>query len=228
MRGVAVADEQRLQLLVADARENRGIGDLVAVQIQDRQYRAVTRRIDKLVRMPRRSKRSGLGLPVAHHAGYNEVGTVERHAVRMGEAVPELAPFVDRTGGFRGHVRSDLTGKGKLLEEFLHPLCVFALVGINFGIGPFEIGRAQYARGAVAGPGHENHVEIVLDDHPVQMDPCEGQRRARTPMAEQPVLHMLCLQGLLEERIVLEVDHPDRKIIASPPIRIHQFQFLIR
>ena len=37
----AVARQQALQLLARDARENGRIGDLVAIQVQDRQHRAV-------------------------------------------------------------------------------------------------------------------------------------------------------------------------------------------
>ena len=77
VRLVAVADEQRLQLLVADAREDGRVGDLVAVEVQDRQHRAVAHRIDELVRVPRRRERSGLRLAVAHDAGDDQVGVVE-------------------------------------------------------------------------------------------------------------------------------------------------------
>src|SRR5262245_50657577 len=46
IRRIAIADEQRFELFVTDARKNRRVSDLVAVEIQDRQYRAITRRID--------------------------------------------------------------------------------------------------------------------------------------------------------------------------------------
>ena len=68
VRLVAVAAEQLRQLLVADAREHRRAGDLVAVQMQDRQHRAVARRIQKLVRMPARRERAGLRFAIADDA----------------------------------------------------------------------------------------------------------------------------------------------------------------
>ena len=43
-RRPAIAAEQAQQLLLRDARQHRGAGDLVAVQVQDRQHRAVARR----------------------------------------------------------------------------------------------------------------------------------------------------------------------------------------
>ena len=177
--------------------------------------------------MPRCGERPGLRLPVTNHAGDDEIGVVERHAVGVGETVTQLAAFVDGAGGFRSDVATDMAGEGELFEEFLHPFGVLALVRIDLGIGAFEICRPQHPGRAVARPGHENHVEVVLYDHPVEMHPNEGQRRARAPVAEQPVFHIFSLQGLLEQRVVLEIDHAYRKVIARPPIGIHQFQFFI-
>ena len=72
---VAVADEQRAQLVVRDARQHGRVGDLVAVEVQDRQHRAVARRVRRTCwsassppagrsrprRRPRRSRRAGRG-----------------------------------------------------------------------------------------------------------------------------------------------------------------------
>jgi hypothetical protein len=76
--------------------------------------------------------------------------------------------------------------------------------------------------------GHEDHVEIVPDDHAVQMDPDERQRRARAPMAEQPVLHMFRPQRLSQERVVPEIDHSDGEIVARSPIAVGQLQLFVR
>ena len=89
------------------------------------------------------------------------------------------------------------------MKNFCMPFRVLALVRIDLGVSAFEICRPQHARRAVAGAGHENHVEVVLDDHPVEVHPHEGQCRARAPVAEQAVLDMLGLQGLLEQRVIL-------------------------
>ena len=151
IRRVTVADEQRFELLVADAREDRGIGDLVAVQIQDRQYRAVVGRVEELVRMPRGRERPGLGLTVSYDAGDNQIGIVERHAVGMGQAVAKLATFVDRARRFRRHVAADVAREGELLEEFLQPFRVLALVRIDFGVQSLRDTPAQ-ARPAPRGP----------------------------------------------------------------------------
>jgi hypothetical protein len=63
---------------VADAREDGRIGDLVAVEVEDRQHGAVADRIDELVGMPGGGERPGLRLAVADHARDDELGVVER------------------------------------------------------------------------------------------------------------------------------------------------------
>ena len=63
-----------------------GIGDLVAVEVQDRQDRPVGRRVQELVGMPARRQRSGLRLAVADDAGDDQVGIVEGGAVGVREA----------------------------------------------------------------------------------------------------------------------------------------------
>ena len=71
--GVAVALQQRRQLVVADAREHRRVGDLVAVQVQDRQHRAVAGGVEELVRVPAGGERAGLRLAVADDAADEQV-----------------------------------------------------------------------------------------------------------------------------------------------------------
>ena len=69
MRRPAVAAKQLLQFLALDAGQDCRIGDLVAVEVQDRQHRAIGGGIEKLVGMPRRRQRPGFRLAVADDAG---------------------------------------------------------------------------------------------------------------------------------------------------------------
>ena len=87
---------------MADAREDGWIGDLVTVEVQNRQHGAVADRIDELVRMPGGGERPRFGLAVADHAGDDELRIVEAGAVSVREAVTELAPLMDGSGRFRG------------------------------------------------------------------------------------------------------------------------------
>ena len=93
-RLVAIAEKQISHLVVAHPADHRRIGDLVAVEVQDRQHGAVMRRIQELVGMPGSGERTGFGLAVADHAGADQVGIVECGAIGMHQRVTEFAAFM--------------------------------------------------------------------------------------------------------------------------------------
>ena len=76
--------------------------------------------------------------------------------------------------------------------------------------------------------GDVDHVEVEFLDQPVQVDVDEIQTWRRSPMAEQPRLDVFLCQGLLEQRVVVEIDLADRQVVGGPPIRIHQCPFFVR
>ena len=125
-RPLAVALEQLHELLLGDAGEHGRVRDLVAVQVQDRQHRAVGDRVQELVRVPARRERSGLRLAVADDARDEQVGIVERRAERVRERVAELAALVDRSRRLGRDVARDPAGKRELPEEAAQPLFVLA------------------------------------------------------------------------------------------------------
>ena len=89
-RRVAVADEQRLQLLVADAGQEGRVIDLVAVQVQDRQHRPVRDRVEELVAVPARGQRTRLRFPVTHHHERDQVRPIVDSPVSVRDAVAQL------------------------------------------------------------------------------------------------------------------------------------------
>ena len=119
-------------------------------------------------------------------------------------------------------------GERELGEEALHALFVGGDVRIDLAVGPLEVGVRDQARPAMPGAGDVDHVEVVLLDQPVQVDVDEVQTWRRSPMAEQPRLDVLLCQGLLEQRVVVEIDLTDRQVVGGPPIRIHQSPFFVR
>src|SRR5262249_43338212 len=81
-----------------------GVGDLVAVEVEDRQDAAVAGRVDELVAVPAGRQRPRLGLAVANHAGDDQVGVVERRPERVAEGVAQLAALVEAAGRLRRDV----------------------------------------------------------------------------------------------------------------------------
>ena len=101
MRRPAVAAEQGVEFLVRNAREDRGVVDLVAVQVQHGQHGAVAHRVQELVRVPGGGERSGFGFTVADHDRHQQVGVVEGRAEGVRDAVAQLAALVDGSRRFR-------------------------------------------------------------------------------------------------------------------------------
>ena len=225
---VAVAAQQMIELLVTDAGEHGGIGDLVAVQMQDRQDGAVPRRVQELVGVPARCQRSGLGLAIADDAGDDQVRIVERCAIGMRQGIAEFAALVDGAGCLRRDVTGNAAGKRELREQALHPLFVAGDVRIYLAVGAFQVGVRDQGRPAVPWAGHIDHVEIVRLDDAVQVGVDEVQARRGSPVPEQPRLYVLLGQRLLEQRIVVEIDLADRKVVCGPPVRVDQCPFVGR
>ena len=150
-RGPAATLEELLQFLVLDAGEDRRVADLEAVEMQDRQHRAVGDRIEKLVGLPGRRQRPGLGLAVADDAGDDQTGIVERRAEGVAEGIAEFAAFMDRAGRRGRDMARNAAGERKLLEQPLHSGFVLADVGIDLAVAAFEIGVGDQRRAAMAG-----------------------------------------------------------------------------
>ena len=223
---VAVAAHQGVQLLVADAGQHRGVGDLVAVQVQDGQHAAVADRVEELVAVPAGGQRPGLGLAVADDAGDDQVGVVEGGAVGVRQRVAQLAALVDGAGRLRGDVAGDAAGERELREEPLHARLVLADVGINLAVGSLQVGVGHQRRPAVPGAGDVEHVQVVFLDDPVQMDVEEVLARRGSPVTEQARLDVLELQRLLEERVVHQIDLADGQVVRGPPVGVHLAQLL--
>ena len=228
MRCVAVAAEELVEFLTADAGEHGRIGDLVAVQVQDRQHRSVGQRVQKLVRVPARRHRPGLGLAVPDGAGDDQAGVIEGRTVGMRQRIAELAPLVDRPGRLRRHVARDASGKGELGEKPLQARLVLRDVRIDLAVGAFQIGVGDQRRPAVAGTGDKDHVEVARPDQPVQVRVDEVQARRRAPMPEQPRLDVVTGERLPQKRVVVQIDLADRQEVRCPPVGIQQLLLLDR
>ena len=123
----AIAAEKVLQFLAADARQQRWIVDLVAVEMKDRQHGSIADGIEEFVDVPCRGQRSRFGFSVADDCGDDGFRIVECCAARVRQDVPEFSALVDRSRSLRRAVAADSAGERKLSEEFMQTSDVFAL-----------------------------------------------------------------------------------------------------
>src|SRR5215470_13997236 len=128
---VAVAVEKLRELFIVETAQNGGIGDLVAVEMQNGKHRSVARRIEKFVRMPARGEGTAFALTVAHNAAGQQVGIVVRSAVGMHQSVAELSALVDGPGGIGRSVAGDPTWERELLEQFPQAFLVLLNGGVK-------------------------------------------------------------------------------------------------
>ena len=225
-RPVAVALEERHELGARDPREHGRVRDLVAVQVQDREHRAVPLRVQELVRMPARRERARLGLAVADDARDEQIRVVEGRPERVRERIAELAALVDRAGRLRRDMARDPARERELPEQPPQALFVLLDVRVQLAVGALEVGVRDHARTTVARAADVDRVQIAGAYLAVQVRVDEVQARCRAPVAEQPRLDVLGLQRLAQQRVVEQVDLPDGEIVRSTPVGIDQPQLL--
>src|SRR5208337_1834251 len=226
IRSVPITDEQRLQLVVADTRQDCGVVDLVAIQMQDRQHRPVDDRVEEFVAVPAGGEGPRLGLAVANHHEGDQVRVVVGRPVSVRDAVAQFAAFVDTAGGFWRGVAADAAREGKLLEKALQPRCVFALFRVDLGVRPLEVSLGQYGGRPVPGATDVDRVEVVFFDQPVEVGVGKALTGVRTPMAQQPRLYMLQGQRLSQQGVDLEVQHTEAEIETRTPVRVDPAQLV--
>ena len=224
VRLVAVAAHQVEQLRLRNPGEHGRIGDLVAVQVQDRQHRAVRHRVEELVRVPGGGQRPGLRLAVPDDAGDDQVRVVEGGPVRVHERVAELAALMDRAGRLRRRVAGDPAGEGELPDEPAQPVVVRGDRGVELAVGALQVRRGHHSRAAVARSGHVQGLDVPVDDRPVEVCPEEGQPGGGAPVPEQPRLDVLEPQRLAQQRVVEQVDLPDGQVVGRAPPGVEQSQ----
>ena len=225
---VPVPLEQRHELRLGNPGEDGRIRDLVAVQMQDRQHRAVGLRIQELVRVPAGRERARLGLAVADDAGDEQLGIVEGSAVRVRERVAEFAALVDRARCLGRDVARDPAGEGELTEELVQPLLVHAHARIDLAVGALEVRVRDERRPTVARPGHVEHLEVARPDRPVEVRVDEVQSRGRPEMPEQARLDVLGRERLAEQRVVEQEHLSNREVVRRTPVRVEKPKLLAR
>jgi hypothetical protein len=219
-RLVSVAPHQLEQLMLGDPGQHRGVRDLVAVEVEDRENHTVEPGVHELVGVPCGRERSRLGFAVADHARDEQVGVVERRTVGVAERVPQFAALMQGARGVGRRVARDAARERELAEQ--PPDAVFGAVDlrVDLRVRALQIAVGDHARAAVPRAGDVEGVEIPFPDHSVQVGVEEVESGRRPPVTEEPRLDVLGPQRLAQQRIVEQIDLPDAQVVGRPPPRV--------
>ena len=231
VRLIAHALKELGELLVGHAGKNGGVGDLIAVEVQNRQDDAVRCRVHEFVGLPRGRERAGLGLTVAHHGHGQQARIVHDGAIGVAERIAELAALVDGAGRLGSKVARDATGIGELAEELLQAGLVIGDVGANLAVGTVEQRLRGAGRATVARAHQKDGVLVVVGDQAVNVTKEEVNARRGAPVTNQTVLNVRTakvtrLAGLLvhkigaHQRIGAKIDLADGQIVGGAPVQI--------
>ena len=238
VRIIAHALEELGELLIRDAGQDRRVGDLVAVEVQDREDDAVGLGVHELVGLPRGGKRAGLGLTVADDGDSEEARVVHDGAVSVGQGVAQLAALVDGARGLRSVVRGDATGVRELTEELLEASLVVGDVRTDVVVGAVKQGLSGAGRSTVTRAHEEDGVLLVVGDEAVHVTEQEVHARRGAPVANETVLdvgttEVTGLAGLLvnpvlaHKRVGTEVDLADGQVVRSAPVLLDALELLL-
>jgi len=124
-------------------------------------------------------------------------------------------------------VRGDAVGPGELTEEALESVEVALDVGVDLGVGAFEIGVGDDAGRPVAGANDEHGVGVLVADDAVEVEVNEVESGGGAEVAEQAWLDVIAGERLAEQRIVAQVDLTDGEIVGSAPVGVHEVKLLL-
>ncbi len=72
----------------------------------------------------------------------------------------------------------------------------------------------------MSGAADVDRVEVVFFDQPVKVDVGKGLAGIRAPVTQQTRLYVVQYQRLSQQGVFLQIQHPQAKIEAGPPVRV--------
>ena len=213
--------EEVRDLLVGHARKDRGVGDLIAVQMQNGQDRAVGGGVEELVALPGGGQRPGFGFAVADGDCRDQPGVVEHGPEGVGDAVAQLAAFVDGARRLGSAVAGYAAGEGELLEQLLHARFILRDVGIDLAVGAVHIIVGDKEVAAVTGAGEKDQIQIVALDDTVEVDKNEVLPGNRAPVTHDLLLDHVQCQRFFEQRVLQQVELSCREIVCRAEPGVH-------
>src|ERR1700722_2307746 len=94
VRRITASLEESNQIFVALTRHYRRPGNFVSVQMQDRQYRSISRRIQEVNALPAAFEWAGFGFAVANDASHDKVLIIESRSESVNQRISESSALV--------------------------------------------------------------------------------------------------------------------------------------
>jgi hypothetical protein len=120
----------------------------------------------------------------------------------------------------------DPAREGELAEERAQPGLVLADRRVQLGVRALEVRVGDDPRPAVTGAGDVDRVEVAGTDRPVHVRPDQVEPGCRPEVAEQARLDLLGGEWLAQERVVEQVDLPDRQVVGRAPVGVEQLELV--
>ena len=163
----------------------QSVPQFCTVQVEDREHRAVARRVQVADAFPGSRKRARFGFTVADDGGDDQVRVVERRTERMREHVAELAPFMDRTRRRHADVARHAARRREAPEQAAESGGISRDFAIHLSVRALQVHVGQHCRAAVSGPCEKDGVHVMLFDQPIEMHVNEVQSWRRAPVPEE-------------------------------------------
>ncbi len=165
MRIVAIASEKLRQFLAADARQNRRIGDLEAVELKYGKKRPPSRAgFRNLLECQLAANAPVSASAVTDDAGHDQLRIVEGRTVSVEQRIAQFTALVDRTWSFRRDVARNSVGPGELAEEPSQSVPIALNRRIALSVRSFQIGLRHQTRAAMTRADDVHHAQVVLFD----------------------------------------------------------------
>src|SRR5260370_27484370 len=122
----------------------------------------------------------------------------------------------------------DAAGSRELAKQSPHPRNVLPDLRIKFRVGTFEINLRNDRRPTMPRSRYIDDARVVILDEPVQMYIDKILPGRRSPMPKQARLDMLRAKRLPKQRIVPQINLPDRQVVGRAPIRVEEAVVVVR
>ena len=194
--------------------------------MQDRQHRAVTRRIDEIDALPAARERTRLRFAIADHGGDEQIGIVHHCAERVHQYIAELAALMDRARRRHTDMARHAARCRELPEQLEHAGCTARYLRKTFRVATLQPHVRDQGRTAMTGTRHVDGVQIVFPDQPIDVHVDQVEPGRGAPMAKQPRFNVVGAELFAQQRVRHQVDLSDSEIIRGTPPGIYPAQFI--